>query len=158
MIITQFPNTLGWVSFEKLVNYMRERKPFFSIKRFPLPHTPTPSKRTTKGDAPLETPNLYFYFRFLLFLLVFIFFSFFRDSTQMYIYYYHKVLTRYYNKIIYFLQQNQIFRFSFAYHPMYCLCLFLDCTNIVWFFDWQFFQKPRFFELFQSVKIYLLVY
>jgi len=64
MIITHFPNTLGGVSFEKLVNYMRERKPFFSIKRFPLPHTPTPSKRTTKGDAPLETPNLCFSFYF----------------------------------------------------------------------------------------------
>ena len=58
MIITVFPNTLGGVSFEKLVNYMRERKPFFSIKRFPLPHTPTPSKRTTKGEAPLESPRL----------------------------------------------------------------------------------------------------
>ena len=58
MKIIDFPNTLGGVSFEKLVNYMRERKPFFSIKRFPLPHTPTPSKRTTKGAAPLESPRL----------------------------------------------------------------------------------------------------
>ena len=64
MIITHFPKTLGGVSFEKLVNYMRERKPFFSIKRFPLPHTPTPSKRTTKGGSPLETPNLCFSFYF----------------------------------------------------------------------------------------------
>ena len=56
MKIIDFPNTLGGVSFEKLVNYMRERKPFFSIKRFPLPHTPTPSKRTTTGAAPLESP------------------------------------------------------------------------------------------------------
>ena len=42
-----------------------------------MSHTPIPSKRTTKGDAPLESPNLYFYFRFLFFLLVLIFFSFF---------------------------------------------------------------------------------
>ena len=34
---------------------MRERKPFFSIKRFPLPHTPTPSKRTTRDFASLWT-------------------------------------------------------------------------------------------------------
>ena len=62
MIITDFPKTLGGVSFVKLVNYMREREPFFSIKWFPLPHTPTPSKRTTKGDAPLESPNLFLVF------------------------------------------------------------------------------------------------
>jgi len=26
-----------------------------------LSHTPTPSKRTTKGESSLEAPNLYFY-------------------------------------------------------------------------------------------------
>ena len=77
MKIIDFPNTLGGVSFEKLVNYMRERKPFFSIKRFPLPHTPTPSKRTTKGAAPLESPFIYVFHRYI----------------QMNIYYYHIVLT-----------------------------------------------------------------
>ena len=76
MIITVFPNTLGGVSFVKLVNYMRERKPFFSIKRFPLPHTPTPSKRTTKGDTPLESPNLYFYFSFFFFTGAYLLFFF----------------------------------------------------------------------------------
>ena len=85
MIITHFPNTLGGVSFEKLVNYMRERKPFFSIKRFPLPHTPTPSKRTTKGDSPLETPKLMFSFYFLFLLLVVISFGYLAIYTNEYL-------------------------------------------------------------------------
>jgi len=51
-----FPRTLGEVSFEKLINYMRGENPFFSIKRVFTPHTPRFPKRTTKGDSiPLET-------------------------------------------------------------------------------------------------------
>ena len=34
MKIIDFPNTLGGVNFEKLINYMRERKPFFFDKTF----------------------------------------------------------------------------------------------------------------------------
>jgi len=56
MIITVFPNTLGGVSFEKLVNFTRGENPFFSIKRVFTPRAPRFPKRTTKGDSiPLET-------------------------------------------------------------------------------------------------------
>jgi len=44
-----FPRTLGEVSFEKLINYMRGENPFFSIKRVFTPHTPRFPKKTTKG-------------------------------------------------------------------------------------------------------------
>ena len=58
MIIIYFPKTLGGVSFEKLVNFMRGENPFFSIKRVFSPQTPLFPKRTTKGEAPLESPRL----------------------------------------------------------------------------------------------------
>ena len=65
--MTDFPKTLGEVSFVKLVNYLGERKPFFSIKRKLLRVSQfvsysQPFLATTKGDAPLESPNLYFYY------------------------------------------------------------------------------------------------
>jgi len=38
---------------KKLVNFLRGRNPFFSIKRVPSPQTPQPPKRTTK-DLPVS--------------------------------------------------------------------------------------------------------
>ena len=64
MIITHFPNTLGGVSFEKLVNFTKGKNPFFSIKRVFPPRAPRFPKTTTKGDSPLETPKLMFSFYF----------------------------------------------------------------------------------------------
>ena len=64
MIITHFPNTLGGVSFEKLVNYLGEGKPNFFDAQFFLPPNPQPFLATTKGDSPLETPKLMFSFYF----------------------------------------------------------------------------------------------
>ena len=62
MIIIFFPKTLGGVSFEKAGKLYEGEETIFSIKRFPLPHTPTPSKRTTKGDSPFGIPKFIFIF------------------------------------------------------------------------------------------------
>ena len=85
MIITHFPNTLGGVSFEKLVNYLGEGKPNFFDAQFFLPPTPQPFLATTKGDSPLETPNLCFSFYFLFLLLVVISFGFLAIYTNEYL-------------------------------------------------------------------------
>jgi len=57
-----FPNTLGGISFEKLGTFYEGEEPFFSIKRVPLPHTPSLPKRTTKGLAALWTLAMATYF------------------------------------------------------------------------------------------------
>ena len=110
MIITHFPNTLGGVSFEKLVNYLGEGKPqikklhpiiFLSTRIFKenscfalisppwltLQSSPNPQPflATTKGDSPLETPNLCFSFYFLFLLLVVISFGYLAIYTNEYL-------------------------------------------------------------------------
>ena len=55
------------------------------MRSFSFPPNPQPFLATTKGDAPLETPNLYFYFRFLLFLLVVISFGYLAIYTNEYL-------------------------------------------------------------------------
>ena len=110
MIITVFPNTLREVSFVKLINYMREGKPqikklhpiiFLSTRIFKenscfalisppwltLQSSPNPQPflATTKGDSPLETPNLWFSFYFLFLLLVVISFGYLAIYTNEYL-------------------------------------------------------------------------
>ena len=82
MIIIYFPKTLGESALKKLVNFMRGDNPFFSIKRVFSPHTPLFPKRTTKGEAPLESPNLCFSFYFLFLLLVVISFGYLAIYTN----------------------------------------------------------------------------
>ena len=98
------------ISFEKLVNYLGEGKPqikklhpiiFLSTRIFKenscfalisppwltLQSSPNPQPflATTKGDSPLETPNLCFSFYFLFLLLVVISFGYLAIYTNEYL-------------------------------------------------------------------------
>ena len=58
LIITVFPNTLGGVSFEKLVNYFEGRKPIFFDKTVFLPSNSPLSQKNDQRGSPFGNPEV----------------------------------------------------------------------------------------------------